>query len=254
MEGSRLYNEKRLKGNYVHTEIVHNLNSPREVVPLIMNLFYPKSVLDVGCGLGTWLRVFEEGGVIDYLGVDGEYVDKRLLKIPEEKFLAVDLQKQWSVNRKFDLVICLEVAEHLREESADLLVESLVSHGDTIVFSAAIPGQGGQYHINEQWPRYWQEKFAKHGFYYHDELRPLIWENSRVDWWYRQNIFTISREKSPDNALLMDAVHPELFRLVNDNASASMASLVEGKQGLRLATTIFLKSIAFKLKSITGND
>ena len=144
---------------YIHTEAIHNLSAPRVIVPIVLEMIKPNSILDVGCGIGTWLKVFEEYGVDDYLGIDGDYVDRSTLKISEKRFLPNDLRKRWSLNRKFDLVVSLEVAEHLPEEVADLFVSTLSAHGDTILFSAAIPGQGGQNHVNEQWPTYWQKKF-----------------------------------------------------------------------------------------------
>src|SRR5689334_19993649 len=108
---------------YYHSETVHNLNTPRQVAPIINKMFSPKSVLDVGCGLGTWLTAFSELGVQDYLGVDGSHVDKAQLTIPESHFKVQDLTAPWNMGRKYDLVICLEVAEHLPERASDLLVE-----------------------------------------------------------------------------------------------------------------------------------
>lgn len=236
-QSGRLYSKEELKPVYVHTELIHNLNAPREVVPFIMRLVKPISVLDVGCGTGTWLKAFEENGVTDYVGIDATFLDRSLLRIPENKFLAVDLQQQWSLNRKFDLAISLEVAEHLPTESADVFVASLVDHAETIVFSAAIPGQGGQNHINEQWPDYWQEKFLKHGYYFHDVIRPLIWNNKSVDWWYKQNIFLIKQEKPAneiENWILPDSLKVQT-NLVDE--------ILRGKLGIKSSFKIFLKSI-----------
>jgi hypothetical protein len=186
---------------------VHNLAAPREIIPIILELTKPSSVIDIGCGIGTWLKVFDEYGIMDYVGVDGEFVDRDLLKIGADKFYPQDLREKWSLNRKFDLVVSLEVAEHLSEDVADLFVSVLVSHGDNILFSAAIPGQGGQNHLNEQWPVYWQKKFEQYGFFCHDIVRPLIWNNSKIDWWYRQNMIFVS--KNPSNKDILPLVHPE---------------------------------------------
>ena len=46
------------------------------------------------------------------------------------------------------------------------LVATITKHGDAVLFSAAIPGQGGQDHLNEQWPEYWQKKFEVNGYYF----------------------------------------------------------------------------------------
>jgi SAM-dependent methyltransferase len=174
-----------------------------------MTMVNPASVLDVGCGTGTWLKAFEEQGIADYLGVDGNYVDRTMLRIPEKNFVAIDITKPFDLSRKFDLVLSLEVAEHLPPSVADTFVSTLVRHGTAILFSCAIPGQGGQNHLNEQWPAYWSKKFAAYGYYFHDSIRPMIWDNEKVEWWYRQNIFLVTQQKS--EALPLSLVHPRLF-------------------------------------------
>ena len=123
-QSNSLSNQKKLSTQYDHTIANHNLVAPREVVPLVMELVKPQSVLDVGCGIGNWLKVFEEQGIGDYKGVDGSYLDKNLLKIPIHNFEARDLQQSFSLGRKFDLVVSLEVAEHLDERYADQFVHS----------------------------------------------------------------------------------------------------------------------------------
>lgn len=166
------------------------IKSTFEAVPYIYNIFKPQSVLDVGCGTASWLMGYNKlFGVEDYRGVDGDYVDPKNLKIPAEKFVPYDLTKYYDAGRKFDLVYSLEVAEHLPDASADDFVRTLVDASKgIIVFSAALPGQGGTFHINEQFPEYWAQKFQKHGFVAVDYLRKKMWNNNVIDYWYRQNI------------------------------------------------------------------
>lgn len=236
---------------YIHTEVVHNFSAAREVVPVVMRIVNPASVLDVGCGIGTWLKVFEENGINDYLGVDGDYVDRDMLKISAERFQPHDLTKTFTLNRKFDLVVSLEVAEHILEQSALAYIESLVKHGDVHLFSAAVPGQGGQNHVNEQWPEYWQKKFAKFGFYFHDVIRPEIWDNERVDFWYKQNMFLVKKEKPIRPSFRpLSIVHPQLYELKIRNEKEYRQSLVEGRQGLHLSFTIFFNALKFKVKNL----
>src|SRR5579859_1324497 len=109
--------------------------SAREIVPLVLELVRPTSVIDVGCGLGTWLAEFQAHGVRDVWGVDGDYVNVRHLEIPVERFLVRDLTQPLHLDRRFDLILSLEVAEHLPAESADTFVTSLASLGDVIFFS-----------------------------------------------------------------------------------------------------------------------
>ena len=164
------------------------------VVPVIDDIVHPDSVLDVGCGAGTWLAEWLNLGVTDILGVDGDYVEEKVLQIESAKFIPADLRQPLSLDRKFDLVQSLETAEHLDWKYADLFVESLVNHGDVILFSAAIPGQGGTGHVNEQPHSYWTEKFAQAGFKMYDIIRSRI-QDPGVEWWYRQNIFLYSRDR-----------------------------------------------------------
>ena len=125
--------------------------SAKEIIPIIFEFIQPKSVIDVGCGVGTWLSVFQAHGVEDVWGIDGDYIDKNVLEIPEEKFLTFDLKNPFKLSRQFDLVVSLEVGEHLPQECAETFVESLTQLAPVILFSAAIPFQGGTDHVNEQW-------------------------------------------------------------------------------------------------------
>jgi hypothetical protein len=106
------------------------------------------------------------------------------------------------------------VAEHLDPEAAETLVQSLARHGNQVVFSAAIPRQGGEGHVNEQAPGYWQSLFNARGFRTYDDIRPLVWSNDKVFWWYRQNIFLAVHEEiagDRPSADIAHLVHPEIF-------------------------------------------
>jgi SAM-dependent methyltransferase len=214
--------------------------SAQTVVPLVNGLLRPASVLDVGCATGTWLAEWRGVGVSDVLGIDGNYVDRTALLIPVDQFEPVDLRRPFSLGRKFDLVQTLEVAEHLDEACADTFVESLSRHGDTVLFSAAIPGQGGTHHVNEQWPSYWAEKFAAAGYTAYDVIRPRIWTDSRVLYWYKQNILLFARGRVLDGpATRLDLVHPEqwqtgqAYRQALRNGPKALAEMLRRKVGNR---------------------
>lgn len=163
--------------------------SAKEVVPLVLDLIHPRSVIDVGCGVGTWLSVFKEYGVEEVLGVDGHWVNTRMLEIAPERFCFWDLTQPLRLKRTFDLVISLEVAEHLPSACAETFIHSLTSLGPVILFSAAIPYQGGTHHVNEQWPEYWAQYFHERGYQGVDCFRQRFWQNSQVEWFYAQNLF-----------------------------------------------------------------
>ncbi len=172
-----------------------SLRSARRVLEIANELLHPASVIDVGCGVGTWLRAWMELGVREVLGVDGDYVAHDQLLIPLERFSPMDLNAPVGISRTFDLVESLEVAEHLLPSSAERFVSFLCSLGPVILFSAAIPGQGGVNHINEQWPDYWAEIFAKNGFEVVDVLRDRIWSIAEIEPWYCQNIMFFVRSE-----------------------------------------------------------
>jgi len=169
--------------------------SAQKVVPLVVETLGTKSVLDVGCGAGAWLRQYSHQGIADYLGVDGEYVQKESLLIPEENFRAQDITKSFDLKRGFDLAQCLEVGEHLPTSASETLVENLVRHSSMVLFSAAIPGQGGENHINEQPYEFWRALFRNHGYVPFDFVRPAIRDCSEVEAWYRHNVMLYVAEE-----------------------------------------------------------
>jgi SAM-dependent methyltransferase len=171
-----------------------SLRSAHRVLPHVLDLVSPRSIADVGCGVGTWLAAATTLGVSDVLGIDGDYVDRSLLRIPPVRFRAVDLTRRFTVGREFDLVISLEVGEHLPESSAEGFVESLTRLAPVVLFSAAIPKQSGENHVNEQWQTWWVERFNARSFVAVDCIRPRIWDDPAVEWWYAQNTFLMVRE------------------------------------------------------------
>lgn len=167
-----------------------SLSSALRVVPLVFDKYHPKDIVDVGCGIGTWASVFEKYGC-EALGIDGDYVSRDRVLI--KKYLPVDISESFKVEYKFDLAVCLEVAEHLPFERSDSFIHDLTQLSDHILFSAATPGQGGTNHINEQPLDFWEKLFNKYGYFMYDEIRPLIAELDDVAWWYKNNIVVFER-------------------------------------------------------------
>ena len=157
------------------------------IVRVVADLVPVSSVCDVGCGVGTWLSVWQELGVTDIYGIDGDYVDRAHLMVEANRFHPHDLTQPVRVERTFDLAMCLEVAEHLPPERAESLVADLTRLAPIVLFSAAVPMQGGTNHINEQWQDYWAGLFDRNGFEVFDVIRPRVWGDERISRWYRQN-------------------------------------------------------------------
>lgn len=197
-----------------YRELASAQESAREVLPLVLDVVKPKSVIDIGCGTGHWLAIAHELGVPEILGVDGSWVSAQLA-IPKEKFLQHDLSTPLKLDHRFDLALSLEVAEHLPASAARTLVRSLCDAADVILFSAAIPGQGGRRHVNEQWPAYWAELFADLRYHCYDFLRPKIWNNPCVTWHYAQNSLIFAREgfshRLGEPTTPLPLVHPILW-------------------------------------------
>jgi SAM-dependent methyltransferase len=197
--------------------------SAEAVVPLVMALVEPRSVCDVGCAQGGWLAVFKEHGAERVLGIDGDYVERDKLKIEGGEFLAADLEQGVPAAGRFDLAVSLEVAEHLAATSAGPFVDGLVALAPAVLFSAAIPGQGGRGHVNERWPDYWRDQFERHDYVPIDCVRASIWAEPGVNAWYKQNTLLFADrsliaareqlreayERSADRPLSL--VHPLIF-------------------------------------------
>jgi SAM-dependent methyltransferase len=163
--------------------------SSKIIFELLLTYITVESVIDVGCGTGVYLKYFYDKG-IEVKGVDGAWVPDEYLAIPKDKFfIAADLNKKFTINQKFDLAISIELAEHLKPQRAESFVKDLTRLSDIVLFSAAIPMQGGRAHINEKFPEYWADKFYRLGYFPIDLIRPHIWMDERVkQFWLKQNL------------------------------------------------------------------
>jgi SAM-dependent methyltransferase len=218
-----------------------SLSSARRVVPILIEHLKPDSVIDVGCGVGTWLSVFSDLGIATVLGLDGDYVDRSTLLIDQDRFVATDLRNAFATAQRFDLAICLEVAEHLPQASGAGLVDRLVGSAPDVLFSAAIPGQGGTEHVNEQWQDYWRALFARSGYSPVDLVRPRVWGLPDVAPWYQQNTIlycsTASLEARPDlrrvaDAISLNLVHPDFYEQARNRGALYLSKTLRMLPGL----------------------
>lgn len=207
--------------NFYNDQRSGSLSSAKEIIPFIIKLVNPKNVVDVGCGIGTWLSVFKIQGIKEAIGIDGPWVKDNDLLISRNSFIRSDLKNPPKLNKKFDLVVSLEVAEHLPESNASKFVEYLCSLGDIVLFSAAIPFQGGTDHINEQWQEYWARLFENKGYKVVDCVRKNFWNNNKVSFFYSQNMLlfvkpsklnkNLKKEYQLTNRSQISLVHPKRY-------------------------------------------
>jgi SAM-dependent methyltransferase len=229
-------------------ELDGSLDSARVVVPLVLKVFPCTSVLDIGCGIGTWLKAFDENGVHEHIGYDGNHVTRDMLLISSESFRPCDLRFPPSIDRRFDIACSLEVAEHLPDTTADALVTALVRAAPVVVFSAAVPGQPGPGHINTQWQDYWAKLFIRHDYKPTDFLRPQIWGDPRVCWWYQQNVVVYcdpahypAGHRAPRS---LNMVHPSLYSMP---IGGKRAIRLLGQSVKRRAVQLYSRSAADKI-------
>jgi SAM-dependent methyltransferase len=204
----------------------------------------PLSVVDVGCGVGTFLHTFKEAGATRVHGLEGTWLDPRHLVIDRDEMTPHDLEDKLPEIGVFDLAICLEVAEHLTPKRADQFINELCQLAPAVLFSAAIPFQGGVGHFNEQWPSWWAERFMANGYQPFDCIRREIWSDEAIGTWYRQNTILYLQEDHPacaDSTAVadlksMDLVHPEMFL---DKTPGN--SIPKAAKAFRRATTRTIK-------------
>ncbi|MDR2140070.1 MAG: class I SAM-dependent methyltransferase [Tannerella sp.] len=183
---TRFYQDNRAEKKIGSVHVV--LSEVMKVLPEI------RSAVDFGCGTGTWLAGLQSYGVREIRGLDGAWVNKELLVIPPQCFTETDFEQEIRLERTYDLAVSVEVAEHIRETSAKGFIRALTGAADIVLFSAAIPFQGGAGHVNEQWPAYWNTLFNERGFIAVDCLRKRLWNRMDVLEFHRQNLMLFVRE------------------------------------------------------------
>lgn len=190
-EIKEIYNEK-----FYNNQSDSSYKSAKIILPILFNHYKPNSIIDVGCGIGTWLKAAKELGINKFVGIDGNEIEEDFLLV-SRKYIKIDnLETHKNINNeKYDLAISVEVAEHLNNNCSVHFVETLTSYSDVVLFSAAIPYQGGEHHINCNPPQFWVDIFKKYGYDCYDFRNDLMnmWEKVRP--WYSQNILLFAKEK-----------------------------------------------------------
>lgn len=181
---------KKYSPNFYEELDQQSFRSARLILATVFEMFDIRSVVDFGCGAGSWLRAAGELGAERLTGIDGYWVDGCRFEGTPISFYPHNLEEEIRVpdGVGYDLAMSLEVAEHLTPQRARSFVRDICVAAPVVVFSAAIPGQGGTNHINEQWPSYWAAYFAEAGYFPVDIIRPKIYRMNGINSWYKNNV------------------------------------------------------------------
>lgn len=235
-----IYNENFHKDRDTVTRKTANI-----VLNILKDIYNPSSLIDLGGGIGVWVSEFisvNGNESVDAVCYDGDYISEDMLVIQKDNFVKCNLEERINVQKKYDLAMSLEVAEHLSKERAKSFVNDLTNMSDCIMFSAAIIGQGGEGHINEQYMSYWVELFKENGFVPYDVVRPFIQDIDEVPWWYKQNIMVYVNKKRNDLVQKFDNIKtPPLLHMVYDIHYNGYFERCNSKKSLRQRIKNILK-------------
>lgn len=170
----------------------------------IANLLVSKldfaTAIDLGCGNGYIIARFAELGK-EVAGVEGSTHAINFMPASVKSLVRIgDLTVPFTFGY-FDLVVCLEVAEHIEPSGADTLLDNVCGHARQFVFfSAAEPGQCGYDHVNERSHEYWIDGFRKRSFRLlkepTHEIRDALAHTLRSTWWFARNVLLLSRDQA----------------------------------------------------------
>lgn len=215
--------------NEFYNMISEIIPDEKQIIPYVLEQIKPISIVDFGCGEGRWLiEAKRKDPNIEVLGLDGNYVNRDRLLISQDEFIGVDLREKIKLTKKYDLAISTEVAEHIEKEYADIFIDNLTRASDCILFSAAVPGQGGEHHVNEQWQSYWVKKFKSQNYEPDFSIRNYFWNNNYINCWRKQNLLMFFRNRRKNvNSNIVDVVHPDMFKSCVDRNLQEVGISVE---------------------------
>ena len=227
--------------------------SAEKTLSVILSKLPPvNSAVDVGCGLGTWLIVLLKlrNQKVEILGIDGPWINRDLLVIPKDNFFAIDFSLETPrINGRYDLAISLEVAEHLPPEKAEEFTSFLTEISDFVLFSAAIPFQGGTNHFNERWQGYWADLFKQKGYLPVDLIRPVLWNDRKVSVHYKQNLILYAKKERVEEIKLPSILDGQMLSLSHPECYTKHA-----RPGVKRAFRVFRESIRRSLaRKLSGN-
>ena len=206
-----------------------------KVFEILKKYMHLRTLVDLGCGGGTWILRALDAGVDHVIGIDlsdsidlieGNETSNSFLENGRMVLIRRDLvHDSVSPIPKADAVICLEVAEHLPSNISDQIVDLLCESSICVVFSAAQPGQGGTYHINEQPLDYWARKFAERGYIPFDIFRTILLGSSHIPRYYANNLLLFVKvDSAREDLSILNMGELNHFQIVNENDLSRLTS------------------------------
>lgn len=209
----KLYYQKHEKGSYY---------SAISILEFILSFYNFNSLVDLGCGMGTWCKAASDLGVKYILGIDQHEYEQEYMLIDDRNYMKFDLKNELDNYGKFDIAVSVEVAEHIDSAYVNTFIRNVCSQSNIVLFSAALPFQGGTGHINEKKCSFWKQQFNKYGYEIIDCIRPHFWDNSKLEIWYRNNcvlfvknhVYSQFIRKIPNDIQPLDIIHPEMLERI----------------------------------------
>jgi len=198
-----------------------SISSAVHFLEYLFSYYRPDSIVDFGCGVGSWLSVANDLGVSRLVGLDGAWLSQQKMLNQKIAFKEVDFTKEFDLKEQFDLAISVEVAEHFDEQFSNQFIQNICKSAPVVIFGAAIPEQGGANHVNEQYQSFWIKKFEENGYICLDIFRKKFWGYEDIEYWYKQNTFLfvsndqidlLPKELFNHTDFIPDIVHPTLFK------------------------------------------
>ena len=211
-------------GSHAADKAVSAAAASAVALPLLLELVPGvSSIVHVGCASGEWLAEARRHGITDVMGIEGPWPEFDGLEVDSPTLARIDYTQPFTLDRRFDLALCIEIAEHLPPERAASFVTDLCRLAPVVAFAAAIPFQGGLGHVNEQWPAYWEQHFAAAGYVMVDAVRRRMWHAPGGPGYIAQNLLlaveesrlgsypALEQERLRNSGPVLSLVHPDVF-------------------------------------------
>lgn len=180
MEIKELYNDKFFSGRHRYNWRAPIVCGAIRGAAVEFTGKCPVMTVDVGCAVGDLVSGFLDLG-IDAIGFEGSECALPYIVCPPQRWFLVDMGETIKLKNlpRFCVATCFEVAEHIAESKADTFCDNMVSLSDVLVMSACPPHptrEPTKYHLNEQKPKYWNDKFKLRGYTRHKKMEVYLKE------------------------------------------------------------------------------